>query len=70
MGTRVSKDPIQQGILRAVRDAIQVALQRRVGLPGGIGGAGGPVGSTTGAQGDKGKGGAAPPPAPPAGNGH
>jgi hypothetical protein len=70
MGKQVIKDPIQQGILRAARDAVQVLLQRHVGLPG-VGGIGGPVGSTTGgAQGDKGKGGAAPPPAPPAGNGH
>ena len=64
---KFNKDPIKQGLLNAARDAIQVALQRRVGLPGGVGG---PIGSTTGgAQGDKGKGGAAPPPAP-AGNGH
>jgi hypothetical protein len=68
---KFNKDPIKQAILRATRDAIQVALQRRVGLPGGIGGVGGPVGSTTGgAQGDKGKGGAAPPPPPPGGSGH
>ncbi len=73
IGRQINKDPIRQAALRAVRDAIQVVAQRRVGLPG-VGGAGGPVGSTTGAQGDKGKVGAAPPPAPPpaptAGNGH
>jgi ferric-dicitrate binding protein FerR (iron transport regulator) len=76
MGRQINKDPIIQGVLRAVRDAAQVALQGRVGGVGpGIGG-GAPVpagGGAGGAQGDKGKGGAAPPAAPPAapgGNGH
>lgn len=64
---KLIRDPIKQAALRALRDAVQVALQRHVGLPGGPGG---PIGSTTGgAQGDKGKGGAAPPPPAP-GNGH
>lgn len=67
IGHAVSRDPIQQAILRAARDLVQVALQRRVGLPvGGVGGAGGGVPA---AQGDKGKGGNAPPPAP-TGTGH
>ncbi len=67
MGRQINKDPLVQKALNAVRDAVQVALQRHVGLPGGVGG---PIGSTTGgAQGDKGKGGAAPPPPAP-GNGH
>jgi hypothetical protein len=73
MGNKISKDPFQQIVLRMARDAAQVALQRRVGLPGAPGAGGAAGGSTTGAQGDKGKGGAAPPPAPPAapsGNGH
>lgn len=68
MGKQISKDPLERGILRAVRDAIQVALQRRVGAPG-VGGVGGVGGGSPGAQGDKGKGGAAPPPAP-TGSGH
>jgi hypothetical protein len=64
---KLLKDPVKQAALRAIRDAVQVALQRRVGAPGGIGG---PIGSAGGgAQGDKGKGGAAPPPPAP-GNGH
>src|SRR5215469_1454440 len=67
---KLINDPVKQAALRMVRDAIQVALQRRVGLPGGVGG-GGPVGSGGGgAQGDKGKGGAAPPPPPPGSSGH
>lgn len=75
MGKQINKDPIFQGILRAARDAIQVALQGRVGGVGpGIGGTPVPAGGAGGgAQGDKGKGGAAPPAAPPAapgGNGH
>lgn len=69
MGKQVSKDPFMQVLLRAGRDAVQVVLQRRVGLPG-AGGVGGPIGSAGGgAQGDKGKGGAAPPKAP-TGSGH
>ncbi len=75
MGKQINKDPIFQGILRAARDAMQVALQGRVGGVGpGIGGTPVPAGGAGGgAQGDKGKGGAAPPAAPPAapgGNGH
>jgi hypothetical protein len=68
---RLINDPVKQAVLKATREAIQVALQRRAGLPGGVGGGGGPVGSTGGgAQGDKGKGGAAPPPPPPGSSGH
>jgi ferric-dicitrate binding protein FerR (iron transport regulator) len=68
VGRQINKDPLVQKGLNAIRDAMQVALQRRVGLPGGVGG---PIGSSTGgAQGDKGKGGAAPPPTPPPGGGH
>lgn len=70
MGRQINKDPILQGALRAVRDALQMAVQRRVGGVPGIGGVGGPAAGGGGAQGDKGKGGAAPPAAPPAGNGH
>ncbi len=67
MGNKISKDPVERGILQAVRDAIQVALRQRVGAPvGGVPGAGG---GAPGAQGDKGKGGNTPPPAP-TGNGH
>jgi hypothetical protein len=68
VGRHINKDPLVQKGLNAVRDALQIALQRRVGLPGGMGG---PVGSPPGgAQGDKGKGGAAPPPPAPTGSGH
>jgi hypothetical protein len=71
IGKQINKGLIERGLLRAAREAIQLALQRRVGVPGVPGAAGGPVGSTTGgAQGDKGKGGNAPPPAPTTGSGH
>ena len=68
---KFNKDPIKQAILRATREGIQVALQRRAGLPGGVGGIGGTAGSTSGGgQADKGKGGAAPPPPAPGSSGH
>jgi len=65
---RFNQDPIKQAALRAARDLIQLGLQRRAGLPGGVGG---PVGSGGGGgNGDKGKGGASAPPPPPGGSGH